>query len=25
MSRKYGRKRKIDKVVDDGKYGAVWA
>jgi len=24
MSRKCGRKKKIDKVVDDGKSGAVW-
>ena len=25
MSRKCGRKKKIDKAVDDGKSGAVWA
>ena len=25
MSRKFGRKKKIDKAVDDGLSGAVWA
>ena len=25
MSRKCGRKKKIDKAVDDGMSGAVWA